>query len=415
MGERVLVTGMGMITPLGKDVISNWQSVIAGRSGITRLTEGIAIPGKIINGGQIKDYNWREYFTDIKGMSKATQFANIAAMEALEQSGLTAGDSLAESIDPKRIGVYIGTGGGGQMELVRIWERAKEGKRLSPYEALVIEPEQISARLGMRYKIKGPVATVSSACATGGSSLVNGARLIIAGEADAVVAGGAEAVLHPLTLLIYDSTRALSRWQGDPGEASKPFDKKRDGFVMSEGAGVLILESESHAKKRGAKVYGELVSYGETSDGNHPTDPSGEGAYDAMDLALNRAGIYPSKVDYINAHGTGTIKGDPAELEAIISRFKKDIYGVAISSTKSMTGHLMGAAGACEAIFSILSIKDGILPPTINLDNPIIDSFGFSTVNLVPNIAQRRNIEVALSNSFGFGGINVSLLFRRYY
>jgi 3-oxoacyl-[acyl-carrier-protein] synthase II len=416
--RRVVVTGMGIACPLGLGVEPVWKRLIAGESGIGPITLfdpadfPARIAGEVPQGpreeAKLTLNDWIA-FKDQKKMDRFIQFALVAAAEAVADSGWAPTDEE----DRCATGVLVGSGIGG---LKTIYDNAlilqEQGlKRISPFFIPASLINLASGHISIRYGFKGPNHAVVTACATGVHAIGDAARLIIWGDADVMVAGGAEAAINDLGIAGFCAARALSTAFNDtPTRASRPWDRDRDGFVMGEGAGIVVLEEYEHAKKRGAKIYGEVAGYGLSGDANHITAPAEghEGAFRAMKAAFRNARLAPEDVDYINAHGTSTPLGDDLELEAVERMFGDHANKVAMSSTKSATGHLLGAAGAIEAVFSLLAIRDNIAPPTINLDEPS----RASVIDRVANAAQPRRIDVALSNSFGFGGTNASILFR---
>lgn len=417
--RRVVVTGMGIACPLGVGVPHVWKRLIEGQSGITAIqsfdtTElNAKIAGQVPRGvkasGGLDLGEWIPV-KDQKKMDRFIHLGLVAAIEAVEDSGwLPTGED-----DQCATGVMIGSGIGGLQTIYEASIMVHEGRarRLSPFFIPSALINLISGHVSIRYGFKGPNHSAVTACATGVHAIGDAARLIIWGDADVMVAGGAEGAVNPLGIAGFCAARALSTGFNDrPAEASRPWDRDRDGFVMGEGAGVLVLEEFEHAKARGAKIYAEVCGYGLSGDAHHITAPADghAGAFRAMKAALKNGGVEVGEIDYINAHGTSTPLGDDLELEAM-ERLLGDRAGdVAMSSTKSATGHLLGAAGAIEAIFSIMAIRDGVAPPTLNLLNPSQDS----KIDRVANAAQERKIDVVLSNSFGFGGTNASVLFRR--
>ncbi|WP_408896276.1 beta-ketoacyl-ACP synthase II [Pararoseomonas baculiformis] len=416
--RRVVVTGMGIASPLGLGVENVWKRMLAGESGITAIQgfDVTNIPAKIAgivpNGtkadGGLDLAEWIPV-KDQKKMDRFIQLALVAATEAVEDSGWVP----ETEEDRHATGVMIGSGIGGLQTIYEASLQIGAGKhrRLSPFFIPSALINLASGHVSIKYGFKGPNHSVVTACATGVHALGDAARLIALGDADVMVAGGAEAAVSELGMAGFAASRALSTAFNDtPAQASRPWDKERDGFVMGEGAGVLVLEEYEHAKARGAKIYGEVIGYGMSGDAYHITAPAEghEGAYRAMTACLRSAGIGPADIQYINAHGTSTPLGDDLELEAVERLFGEDAKGVAMSSTKSAIGHLLGAAGAVEAIFSLLAIRDAVAPPTLNLTEPSKPS----VIDRVANEAQSRKIEVALSNSFGFGGTNASILFK---
>lgn len=415
--RRVVVTGLGVISPLGLNAPDTWQNLIAGKSGIRTLE---APPDPRVNvAGAIVDFDPEKYFPkkELSRIHRSAQFAFAATVEALNNAGLLRGDirdnlQLA-NIDPDLIGLRIGTGVGGTpyaADMERIIQE-KGAERIPPSAIFQLLPERTFTVASMGLGIRGPGATLVAACATGSESIADAVRVIKLGEAKAMIAGGTEATIDRISAGAFAALRGALSKDDNPETASKPFNEDSAGFVMAEGAGLMVLEDLEHAVLRGANIYAEVAGYADTLDAYHETAPSGEGARRAIRLTLERGRILPSEVDYINAHGTSTPTGDPAELLAI-----RDILGeyakeTSISSTKSATGHLLGAAGGLEAVIAVLAIRDGIVPPTLNLRNPRSEAEG---LDLVPLVAKRRRVNVALSNSFGFGGINSVLAFKRY-
>ena len=417
--RRVVVTGMGIACPLGVGVAHVWRRLIEGQSGISSIQSfdtselaakiaGQVPPGTRATGGL--DVGEWVPVKDQKKMDRFIHLAMVAATEAVEDSGW----SPQTEEDRCASGVMIGSGIGGLHTIYEAAILVSQGKarRLSPFFIPASLINLASGHVSIKYGFKGPNHSVVTACATGVHAVGDAARLIMLGDADVMVAGGAEGAVNPLGIAGFCASRALSTAFNDrPQEASRPWDRDRDGFVMGEGAGILVLEELEHAKARGAKIYAEVSGYGMSGDAHHITAPADghEGAFRAMKAALKNGGINPADIQYVNAHGTSTPLGDDLELEAAERLFGDEAGKVAMSSTKSATGHLLGAAGAIEAIFSILAIRDGVVPPTLNLDNPS----RASAFDRVANQAQERRVDVALSNSFGFGGTNASILFRR--
>jgi 3-oxoacyl-[acyl-carrier-protein] synthase II len=417
--RRVVITGMGIVSPLGCGVDHNWERLIAGHSGIVPIThfDVSDLPARIaglVKYGQNKGEFDVDSIIPSKEQKKMDQFIIFgigAAHEAIKDSGWVADTEEKQ----ERTGVLIGSGIGG---MPNIYETSlilaeKGPRRISPFFIPSALINLISGHVSIEYQFKGPNHAVVTACSTGAHAIGDAARLIMLGDADVMVAGGAEAAVNRLGVAGFAACRALSTEYNDaPTTASRPFDEGRDGFVMGEGAGVVVLEEYEHAKARGAKIYAELVGYGMSGDAHHITSPAedGNGAFRAMKAALNRAGLNPQDIDYINAHGTSTPAGDGIECGAVKRLFEPALKTVAMSSTKSAIGHLLGAAGAVEAIFSVKAIQTGILPPTLNLDNPSENCLG---INLVPKVAQEKQVNAVLSNSFGFGGTNASLVMKR--
>ena len=409
--RRVVVTGMGMLSPLGNDVPSTWQGILAGRSGIGPIehTDFSAFSTRF--GGSIKDFDVEKYLSpkEARKLDLFIQYGLAACYQALDDSALEVTDENRE-----RIGVSMGSGIGGLTNIETNCKSLHEQgpRRISPFFVPGSIINMISGFLSIHKGLQGPNYAVATACTTGTHCIGMAARNIAYGEADVMVAGGAEMAACGLGIGGFGAARALSTRNDEPTKASRPWDKGRDGFVLSDGAGALVLEELEHAKARGARIYAELIGFGMSGDAYHMTSPpeDGAGAARCMSNALRDAGISPDQVQYINAHGTSTPAGDKAEAQAVKQVFGEHAYKLAVSSTKSMTGHLLGAAGAVEAIFTVLAIRDQVAPPTINLDEPDEGC----DLDFVPHVAKPMPIEVALSNSFGFGGTNGSLLFRRF-
>ena len=410
--RRVVITGLGAVTPLANTVSKTWDGIINGKSGISPIDSFDISPFASRFGGVIRNLDISEYIPakDAKRMDGFIHYGIAAGCQAIEDSGLEVTEENAE-----RIGVAIGAGIGGVTGIEECYATYEKGgpRRISPFFVPGNIINMIAGNLSIKYGLKGPNFAIVTACATGTHNIGDASRLIKYGDADVMVAGGAErCTTSPTAMGGFASAKALSRRNDDPQAASRPWDIDRDGFVLSDGAGVVVIEELEHAKARGAKIYAEIVGYGLSGDAYHMTTPSegGEGAARCMNNALKNASLNPEKIDYINAHGTSTPAGDICEAQAMKTVLGHDADKVAISSTKSMIGHLLGAAGGVEAIFSALSIKYQIAPPTINLDNqdPACD------LDFVPNTARDMKIDVAMSNSFGFGGTNGTLIFKRY-
>ncbi len=417
--RRVVVTGMGIASPLGLGTENVWSRLLAGESGIGAIQsfDVSDLPAKIAgtiplgpkSEGKLDLAEWIP-IKDQKKMDRFIHFALVAATEAVEDSGW----APTTEDDRCATGVMIGSGIGGLETIFDASTLVLQGKarRLSPFFIPSALINLASGHLSIKYGFKGPNHSVVTACATGVPASGDAARRIQFGDADVMVAGGAESAVNLLGIAGFCATRALSTsFNETPARASRPWDRDRDGFVMGEGAGVLVLEEYEHAKRRGAKIYAEVCGYGMSGDAHHITAPAEghDGAFRAMRAALKNGGVLPEQIQYVNAHGTSTPLGDDLELEAVERFFGESAKGLAMSSTKSSTGHLLGAAGAIEAIFSILAIRDGVAPPTLNLDNPSRES----VIDRVANQAQPRRIDMALSNSFGFGGTNASIVFKR--
>jgi 3-oxoacyl-[acyl-carrier-protein] synthase II len=399
---------MGAVTPLGLDVPSLWSALIAGRSGIRRIASFDTSGYDTQIAGEVQDFDPTRYF-ERKEVRRADRFAQLAVAAATEA---IADAKLEKATDPDRIGVSIATAGGGLQSVVETAITLKERgpSRVSPFFVTMYIANAASGLVSLRWGFRGPSLTHVSACASSSHSVGEAAEAIRRGQVDAMVAGGSEAVIVPVAIAAFGNMRALSRRNDAPERASRPFDKDRDGFVLSEGAAVLVLEEAEHAARRGAKTYGELIGYGASDDAYHMADPApgGVGGALSMRAALANAGIAPEDVGYINAHGTSTPANDRAETQAIKEVFGDHAYKLMVSSTKSMTGHLFGAAGALEAIICVLALRDGCIPPTINYDTPDPEL----DLDFVPNRARTATVRVALSNSMGLGGTNGSLVFR---
>ena len=407
--RRVVVTGLGMTTPVGNTVDETWGNILEGKSGISLLEHFDTSDFSVRIGGSIKNLPLDNYIQkkEQKKMDPFIHYGIAAGVQAIEDSGLDTAQN------PERIGVAIGSGIGGLPGIEKGTELFHSGgpRKISPFYVPSNIINMISGHLSMMYGLKGPNFSIVTACTTGTHNIGDAARLIEYGDADVMVAGGAEMATSKTGLAGFAAARALSTRNEAPEKASRPWDKDRDGFVLSDGAGVMVLEELEFAKKRGATIYAELVGYGMSADAFHMTAPSenGEGARLCMENALKNGKLNTKEVDYINAHGTSTPAGDIAETIAIKNVFKSDAKNLAISSTKSMIGHLLGAAGGVEAIFSVLAIRDQVAPPTINLENQDSDC----DLDYIPNNAREMKIDVSLSNSFGFGGTNGSLIFRK--
>jgi 3-oxoacyl-[acyl-carrier-protein] synthase II len=405
--RRVFVTGLGVVSPIGNDTETFWSQLIAGRSGAGPITRFDASKHGTHFACEVKDFTVEGVLDrkEAKRMDRFVHYAVVAAHEALRNAGLDEGAAF----DRERVGVIVGSGIGG-METFEDQHRALVEKgpgRVSPFFIPMMIVDMAAGQISIQFGLKGPNFATVSACASGAHAIGEALRLIRAGDADVMVAGGSEATITPMALAGFSNARALSTRNDDPQRASRPFDQDRDGFVIGEGAGILVLESEEHATRRGAKLLGELIGYGATGDAYHMTAPcvDGEGAARAMRRALQDARLRPEDVQYINAHGTSTPAGDPAEVQAIKSVFGEHARKLMVSSTKSMTGHLLGAAGGLEAVATTLCLARGIVPATINLDNPD----PACDLDFVPHQARTQPVTAALSNSFGFGGHNVTL------
>lgn len=406
----MVITGMGVMTSLGSDLETFWNNLMSGKSGVS-LIEAFDVseyPTRIA--ASVKDFDPEERFgrKEARKMDRFVQFALAASEEALKDSGL----AIGENVDAERIGVAVGSGIGG----LGTWEDQhnllleKGPKRVSPFFIPMMIANMGSGQVSISLGAKGPNTTTVTACATGSHSIGESLRLIQRGDADAMICGGAEATIRPTGMAGFCSMRAMSTRNDEPEKASRPFDTDRDGFVMGEGAGILVLESLEHAQKRGARIYAEVIGYGLSGDAHHMTEPDPDGAARCMKMAIRDAGIQPDEIDYINAHGTSTPVGDRSETNAVKKALGDHAYKVAISSTKSMTGHLLGAAGGVEAIICGLSLQNSMIAPTINLDNqdPECD------LDYVPNVARKADLNIVMSNSFGFGGHNATVILKKY-
>ena len=412
MHRRVVATGAGVISPVGNTLEKFWDSLTSGRSGITRLTYFDVEKFSSKVAGMADDFDPDDYFSpkETKRMDKFVQFALAASKMALDHSAID-----HEKIDADRVGVLIGSGVGGltAIEDQHVILMEKGPRRLSPFFIPMLIINMASGAVAMHYGFKGPNSAVSTACATGTHAIGDAFHIIARDEADVVLAGGTEAALTPMGFGGFCAMRALTTSRNDdPERASRPFDRTRDGFVMSEGAGVVVLEELEHARKRGAPIMGEVIGYGMSADAYHMTAPApnGDGAFRAMRAALQSASLSPDAVSYINAHGTSTELNDKLETEAIKALFGEHAYKLAISSTKSHMGHLLGASGGVEAVAALLSLKNNVVPPTINYEEPDPEC----DLDYVPNTSREMNVECAMSNSFGFGGTNATLVFREF-
>ena len=411
MERRVVITGVGMVTPLGTGTEKTWKGLLEGRSGIRRITQFDAAVFPCQIAGEVSDFEI-DRFIEIKEQKKMDRFIHLgvaAATMAMEDSKLKITEDNAE-----RVGVLVGSGIGGLSTIERYHKVFLERgpKKISPFFIPMLIINLASGQIAIRFGVKGPNSAVATACASGTHSIGDAFRIIQRGEADAMIAGGTESVITPLGVGGFTAMRALSTRNNEPERASRPFDKDRDGFVMGEGAGMLILEEMEYALNRGARIYAEIIGYGMTGDAYHLTTPSpdGEGAARCMFAALRDSNIRHEEVDYINAHGTSTKYNDELETSAIKKIFGKHAYKLAISSTKSMTGHLLGASGGVEGAICALSIFNKVVPPTINLDNPDPEC----DLDYVPHKTRSLDMNIAMSNSFGFGGTNACIVFRKY-
>lgn len=410
MKQRVVITGLGVMSALGRDLETFWGNLLSGKSGVSAIEsfDVSEYPTRIA--AEIKDFNPEDYMDkkEARRMDRFVQFAVAATMTALKDAGL----NVKEDTDPERVGVYVGSGIGG----LSTWEEQhkilleKGPKRVSPFFIPMMIANMASGQISMITGAKGPNSTAVTACATGTHSIGDAFKTILHGDADVMICGGAEATISPTGVAGFCALRAMSTRNEEPEKASRPFDTDRDGFVMGEGAGILILESLEHAQKRGARIYGEVIGYGMSGDAHHMTDPDPDGAARCMVKAVKDAGIPFEAIDYINAHGTSTPIGDKSETTAIKQAFGEHAYKLAVSSTKSMTGHLLGAAGGVEALICALALKHGMIPATINLDNqdPECD------LDYVPNTPRPFDLRIVMSNSFGFGGHNATVILKKY-
>ena len=409
--RRVVITGVGAVTPVGNTADEFWAALLEGRSGIGPITrfDATGFPTRIA--GELKGFDSLKYIDkkDDRKFDPFLKYAVACASMAVEDAALK-----TDSIDPTRFGVLVGSGIGGLETLLSNYEvlRTKGPDRVSPFFIPMLIVNMASGVVSMRLGAKGPNSSVVTACATGNHAIGDATKIIERGDADVMIAGGSEAIIIPLTIAGFCQMKAMSTRNDDPTRASRPFDAERDGFVCGEGGGLVVLESLEHARGRGARIYAEVVGYGMTGDAHHMTapDPEGDGAARAMAAALHDAGLEPSAVGYINAHGTSTPYNDKFETIAIKRVFGEHARKLAVSSTKSMTGHLLGAAGGIEAIATAFALYHGMLPPTINYEKPDPDC----DLDYIPNQARKQEVEVALSNAFGFGGTNATLAFKKY-
>jgi 3-oxoacyl-[acyl-carrier-protein] synthase II len=409
--RRVVITGVGLVIPNGIGVKTAWKNICEGRSGIGPLTRFDANGFETRIAGEVKGFNPELYIEkkEIKKMDLFIQYALAATQEAIQDSGLKITPENCE-----QVGVIVGTGLGGLPTLEKYHKVLLERgpSRITPFFIPMLIANLASGQIAIQYGAKGPNTCVVTACATGAHCIGDAFRAILYGDAEAMIAGGTEANITPLTLGGFNAMKALSTRNEEPERACRPFEKNRDGFVVAEGAGILILEELEFALKRNAKIYGELVGYGYTGDAYHITapPPDGDGAARCMRMAIKDAGLRPEEINYINAHGTSTPLNDVTETLAIKTVFGEHAKKVPISATKSMTGHLLGAAGSTEAIFTLLAIRDGIIPPTINYEEPDPEC----DLDYVPNVAREKSLTVAMSNAFGFGGTNATLVFKKF-
>jgi 3-oxoacyl-[acyl-carrier-protein] synthase II len=408
--NRVVITGLGVVTSLGQDVETFWKHITEGKSGVGYIEnfDVTEYPTRIA--AEIKDFDLDKYVDkkEARRMDRFVQFAVAASLDALKDANL----NVKEDTDPERVGISVGSGIGG----LGTWEEQhkilleKGPKRVSPFFIPMMIANMGSGQISMITGAKGPNSTTVTACASGTHSIGDSFNIIKRGDADVMICGGAEATISPTGVAGFCALRAMSTRNDEPEKASRPFDVDRDGFVMGEGAGVLILESLEHAQKRGAQIYAEMIGYGMTGDAHHMTEPDPDGAARCMIKAYKNADIAPEEIQYVNAHGTSTPVGDKSETIALKKAFGDHAYKLAVSSTKSMTGHLLGAAGGVEAVICGLAIKHGLIPPTINLENqdPECD------LDYVPNVARPSEVNIAMSNSFGFGGHNATIIFKKF-
>ncbi len=411
MKKRVVITGIGCISPVGNDFKNTWQNIVAGKSGAGPITHYDASDHKVRIAAEVKDFDGKGLFGTraARKMDRFTQFALAASIQAVEDAGLEIGENNRD-----RIGVIIGTGIGGIATLSAQFEtlQARGPQRVSPFLVPMMLPDSAAGTVAIELGVRGPNMAVVTACATGTNAIGEAAAMIQRGDAEAVLAGGSEAAIVPITLAGLGVMNAMSTRNDDPTRASRPFDKNRDGFLMGEGAAILILESLEHARSRGARILAEFSGYAATNDAYHITSPAenGAGAALCMQMALENSGLAPHQIDYINAHGTSTPLNDKSETAAIKTVFGERAYDIPISSTKSMTGHLLGASGALEAAFCVGAITHNTLPPTINYETPDPEC----DLDYVPNTARQANIHHVMSNSFGFGGHNATIILSRY-
>lgn len=410
MKRRVVITGMGVMSSLGHDLETFWNNLMAGKSGVSIIESFDTSEYTTHIAAEIHDFNPEDYMDkkEARRMDRFVQFAVAASQFAVKDAKLEIGGNT----DPERCGVYVGSGIGG----LGTWEEQhkilleKGPKRVSPFFIPMMIANMASGQISMLFGAKGPNSTAVTACATGTHSIGDSYKLIQRDDADVMICGGAEATIRPTGMAGFCALRAMSTRNEEPEKASRPFDTERDGFVMGEGAGILVLEELEHARKRGAHIYAEVIGYGMSGDAHHMTDPDPEGAARCMSRAIRDAGIEPTEIDYINAHGTSTPVGDKSETTAIKKALGDHAYKVAVSSTKSMTGHLLGAAGGVEAVITGLTLERGRIAPTINLDNqdPECD------LDYVPNVPRDADVQIAMSNSFGFGGHNATIILKRF-
>ncbi len=411
MEKRIVVTGMGMISPLGNDLPTTWAGIIEGKSGVAPITKFDVTDYRTKIAAEVKDFDPGDHFDrkEVRRLDPFVQFGLVAAREAIASSDITFDDSLAE-----RTAVIIGSGIGGITTIIEQADvlRERGADRISPFLIPMILPETAASLVSIEFGLKGPNMAMTSACATSANTVGEAYEMIRRGDADAAVCGGTEAGVVPLSVSGFAAMRAISTRNDEPERASRPFDRARDGFVVGEGAGILVLEALDHALERGATIHAELVGYASNDDAYHITAPleNGEGAAACMRQAMASADLAREEIDYINAHGTSTPLNDVTETRAIKEALEKTAYDIPVSSTKSMTGHLLGATGAVESIFCIKTLTEGIVPPTMNLDNPDPEC----DLDYVPYEPRHMEVRTAMTNSFGFGGHNVCLIFQKF-
>ncbi|MEC0238906.1 beta-ketoacyl-ACP synthase II [Paenibacillus dokdonensis] len=409
--ERVVITGAGLVSPLGNDVSTFWNAMLQGKSGISRIDSWDTSHMKTHMAGVVRDFDADGRFgrKEARRMDRFCQFAMAAAEDAIQDAGL-----VLDQVDKERMGVYVGSGIGGISTLMEQGEllRTRGVPRISPLLVPMMISNMAASMISIHTGAQGPTLSPVTACSIGNTAIGEAFRLIRSGGADVIIAGGAEAAITEISMASFGNATALSSWDGDPALASRPFDAGREGFVMAEGAGILVLESLTHARKRGARIYAEVTGYGASSDAYHmvASHPEGRGAYQAMKLALQEAGVEPAQVDVISAHATSTQVGDRSEMVAIKRLFGEDAYRIPVTANKSMLGHMFGAAGGAEAIALVQMIQEGQIPPTINQEvrDPECD------LDVVPNEAREKDINIAISNSFGFGGHNAVIVLHKF-
>ncbi|MCJ8010531.1 beta-ketoacyl-ACP synthase II [Paenibacillus sp. KQZ6P-2] len=409
--ERVVITGTGVVSPLGNDVSTFWNAMLQGKSGISRINSWDTSHMKTHIAGVIHDFDADARFgkKEARRMDRFCQFAMAAAEDAIQDAGLA-----LDQVDKERMGVYVGSGIGGISTLLEQEEllRTRGASRISPLLVPMMLSNMAAAMISIHTGAQGPTLSPVTACSIGNTAIGEAFRLIRAGGADVIIVGGAEAAITEISMASFGNATALSTWDGDPALASRPFDAGRDGFVMAEGAGILVLESLTHALSRGARIYAEVTGYGATSDAYHvvASHPEGRGAYQAMKLALKEAGVEPGQVDVISAHATSTQVGDRSEMEAIKRLFGEEAYRIPVTAHKSMLGHMFGASGGAQAIAMVQMIQHGLIPPTINQE----ERDTACDLDVVPNEAREKNVRIGISNSFGFGGHNAVVVFQNF-